>query len=63
MVNNPETPQPHFSWQAIGWRLILTILLLAVLAGSSLTVFGSVTTSPDSRVLPTLSYDASGVWR
>lgn len=63
MVNNPETPQPQFSWQAIGWRLILTLLLLAMLAGSSLTIFGRVTTSPDSRVLPTLSVDAAGVWR
>jgi hypothetical protein len=63
MVKNPETPQPQFSWQAIGWRLILTLLLLAVLAGSTLTVFGSATTSPDSRVLPTLSADAAGVWR
>ncbi|GAB4424108.1 MAG: hypothetical protein Kow0031_02940 [Anaerolineae bacterium] len=63
MIKNPQTPQPHFSWQAIGWRLALTFLLLAMLAVSSLTVFGSVTTSPETRVLPTLSYDAAGFWR
>ncbi len=63
MVNNPKTPQPQFTWQAIGWRLALTFLLLTALAASSLTIFGSVTTSPESRVLPTLSYDAAGFWR
>ena len=57
MLNNPNSPQIRFSWQAILWRLALTVLLLAALAASSVTFFGTITNTPDALVLPTLTHD------
>ena len=45
----------YLSWQAIIWRLALTILLLLLLAGSGFTIFKSVTTRPEASVLPAIS--------
>jgi len=55
MLYSPNKNNLHLTRQAIIWRLILTALLLLVLAGSSLTVFNSVTTRPETSVLPTKS--------
>ena len=52
-----ETPVYKFSWLDIGWRLLLTLLILVALTGFSLTVFNNLTTQPDARVLPTLTQE------
>jgi len=43
----------QFTWQAIFWRLLVTVLLLLALAGPGLTIFRAVTAKPDTPVLPT----------
>ena len=48
----------HLTWHDILWRLLLTVFLLIVLAGSSITIFKSVTSQPASQVLPTLTHEA-----
>jgi hypothetical protein len=60
MVNNLNQPSVVniLTWQSILWRLLLTALLLLILAGSGLTVFGNVATRPDTRVLPTFTLGA-----
>lgn len=55
MINTPEHSNTQFSWPDILWRLLLTILILILLTGFSLTVFGHLTSQPDSRALPTLT--------
>jgi hypothetical protein len=59
MVNHINQPLANFqlTWQSILWRLVVTILLLILLAGSGITIFNNVTTHPNTRVLPTLTYD------
>jgi hypothetical protein len=47
----------QLSWQAIFWRLLITLLLLLALAGPGLTIFSTVTAKPDAQVLPTLAQD------
>ena len=59
MINQLNQENLQFIWQAIWWRVVLTALLLALLAGSSATLF-SRTTNPASQVLPSLVPD-SGV--
>ena len=54
---NQSNVDIQFTWQAIVWRLLLTILLLLVLAGSSLTIFNRVTTNANTRVLPIFTYE------
>jgi hypothetical protein len=53
MIKNPN-PSLEFSWQALLWRLLLTLLLLLALAGPGLTFFKSVTSRPGTRALPSL---------
>ena len=57
MVNNLNQPSIVLTWQSLFWRLLLTVLLLLFLAGSGVTIFNTVTTRPDARVLPALSYE------
>ena len=56
MVNNSKGTSAanlQLTWQAIFWRLLLTLLLLLALAGPGLAIFDAVTAKPDSRILPT----------
>lgn len=53
MVNQPNYGDIKFTWQAVLWRLLLTALLLAFLAGSGLTIFKDATSQPEARVRPT----------
>jgi len=43
------------TWQALTWRLILTLLLLLFLAGPGLTAFNSVTTASSANTLPAVT--------
>ena len=45
--NRTSAANLQFTWQAIFWRLLLTLLLLLALAGPGLTIFGAVTAKPD----------------
>lgn len=53
MIKNPDS-SIEFRWQALLWRLLLTLLLLLALAGPGLTFFKSVTSRPGTRALPSL---------
>ncbi|MBN1219781.1 MAG: hypothetical protein JXM69_12700 [Anaerolineae bacterium] len=55
-LNQSAVANIQLTWQMILWRLLLTVLLLVILAGSGVTIFSSVTTRADARVLPTLSH-------
>jgi len=59
MLNTPNQAD-QFSWPDILWRLVITILILVMLAGFSLTIFNNVTAQSDARVLPTLTQDIPG---
>ncbi len=56
MVNSPSPVR--FTWQALLWRLLLTILLLLALAGPGLTLFHHAIDPSEAPVLPTLSQKA-----
>jgi hypothetical protein len=43
---------------ALRWRLLVTVLLLAVMAGSGITTFRHITNAPDTQVLPTRIYNS-----
>jgi hypothetical protein len=55
--NQPAATTVQLSWQAIFWRLLITLLLLLALAGPGLTIFSTVTAKPDAQVLPTFTRD------
>ena len=55
MVNSPNKTNIHFTWQALLWRLLLTLLLLLALAGPGLTLFKAITSRPGTRALPALT--------
>ncbi len=60
MLNKPETTAAtniHVTWQAIFWRLLLTLLLLLALAGPGLSIFRGLTENPGSRVIPTITHN------
>ncbi len=54
-INRPNQSNMQFTWQAIFWRLLLTLLLLLLLASSGLTVFNTATTRPDAHIVPPLT--------
>ena len=58
MVNNPNNPNFQLTWQAILWRLLLTLLLLLALGGPGFTLFEIVTTRAETRALPELTQPA-----
>ena len=58
MVDSQQQTSIEFSWQALVWRVLLTALLLAVLAGSTLTVFSHNDSTPDPSALPAFDYEA-----
>lgn len=53
MLHSKQNFQP--TWQAIGWRLLLTLLLLLLLLGFGVSIFNAVTTEPNAQVLPAFS--------
>jgi hypothetical protein len=64
MLNSPNNPTAQFTWQALLWRLLLTLLLLSALAGPGLTLFRSVTNRSEARTLPRLSQEVErGGWQ
>ncbi|HXV43424.1 MAG TPA: hypothetical protein VEC96_10195 [Anaerolineae bacterium] len=64
MLNSPNNPTVQFTWQALLWRLLLTLLLLSALAGPGLTLFRSVTDRSETRALPNLSQEVErGGWQ
>jgi hypothetical protein len=62
MITTTRTDQTGFqlTWQALMWRLLVTILLLLALAGFGLTRLDSITSQPDTHVLPVLSQESTG---
>jgi hypothetical protein len=55
MFNSPNNSTSQFTWQALLWRLLLTLLLLLALAGPGLTIFRSVTNRSGTQAMPGLS--------
>jgi hypothetical protein len=56
MVNSQNQANiHHLTWQALLWRLLLTVLLLLALAGPGLTLFKHVTSRAGARALPALT--------
>lgn len=47
------------TWQSILWRLIITVLLLLILAGSSVSVFNPINQDNNSFILAPISHDAA----
>ncbi|MCB0163646.1 MAG: hypothetical protein KDI79_05425 [Anaerolineae bacterium] len=47
------------TWQSILWRLIITVLLLLILAGSSVSVFNPLNQTNDTFILAPISQDAA----
>jgi hypothetical protein len=58
MIQPTNQDITYFTWRAIFWRVLVTLLLLFFLAGFGLTIFNSATTQPDTHVLPTFTYEA-----
>ena len=58
MLNSPSNVTVQLTWQALLWRLLLTLLLLLALAGPGLTLFRSVTNRSGTQTLPRLSQQA-----
>ncbi len=50
----------QLTWQALLWRLLLTMFLLLVLAGPGLTAFTTVTTNPGTCALPMMVSEQGG---
>ncbi|MBI1881975.1 MAG: hypothetical protein HYR94_27685 [Chloroflexi bacterium] len=57
MLNGSNNSTNQFTWQALLWRLLLTLLLLLALAGPGLTIFRSVTSRSGTQAIPGLSQD------
>ncbi len=55
MLNQANQHHFQFTWQALLWRLLLTMLLLLILAGPGLTAFTAVTTDAGTCALPTIA--------
>jgi hypothetical protein len=58
VLNHSDNPTFQLTWQALLWRLLLTLLLLLALAGPGLTLFRSVTSRSSTQTLPRLSQQA-----
>jgi hypothetical protein len=55
MFNSPNNSTFQFTWQALLWRLLLTLLLLLALAGPGLTIFRNVTNRSGTQAIPGLN--------
>lgn len=55
MSNHLKPEDIHFTWQALTWRLLLTAILLLTLISAGLPIFRTITTLPNTHVLPALS--------
>jgi hypothetical protein len=64
VLNRSDNPTFQLTWQALLWRLLLTLLLLLALAGPGLTLFHSVTSRSSTQTLPRLSQQVEdGEWQ
>ena len=52
MINHPDQSKFYLTWQAIVWRLLLTLLLLVALAGSGLNLLSAISTPTETQQLP-----------
>jgi hypothetical protein len=57
MINNPNQSDLQFTWQAILWRLLVTLLLLLALAGPGLNAFRIITALPKTETLPAFTQE------
>jgi hypothetical protein len=55
MINSPDQTNIQMTWQALLWRVILTLLLLLALAGPGLNLFSAITAPAESQPLPAFS--------
>jgi hypothetical protein len=58
MLNRSNSSTIQFTWQALLWRLLLTLLLLLALAGPGPTIFRNMTNRTERTTLPGLSQGA-----
>jgi hypothetical protein len=55
-MNNHLKPEDiQLTWQALIWRLLLTAFLLLALISAGLPIFRTITTLPNTHVLPALT--------
>jgi hypothetical protein len=57
MINNPDQSNVYLTWQAILWRLLLTLLLLLALAGPGLNLFSGITASSETQTRPSFTQE------
>jgi hypothetical protein len=58
MITNQNQASAPLTWQALGWRVLLTALLLIALTGFSLTVANPNLSQSNPNVLPSFTYTA-----
>ena len=61
MSNNLKPEEFQLTWQSLLWRLLLTAILLLTLASAGLPIFRTITTLPNTQVLPALSNGSTQV--
>ena len=54
MLNRSNSSTIQFTWQALLWRLLLTLLLLLALAGPGPTIFRNMTNQTEGTTSPGL---------
>jgi hypothetical protein len=57
---NSSNQSSYFTRQTILWRLLVTVILLLILAGSGLTIFRNISDPPNAQVLPAWRYEFPG---
>lgn len=57
MINSADQTNIQVTWQALLWRVLLTLLLLLALAGPGLNLFSAITAPADSQTVPTFSQE------
>ncbi|MEW5958512.1 MAG: hypothetical protein AB1801_12350 [Chloroflexota bacterium] len=55
MINSPNQSNLQLTWQALLWRVLLTLFLLMALAGRGLNLFSAIATPTDSPPRPVFS--------
>jgi hypothetical protein len=57
MINSPNQSNLQMTWQALLWRVLLTLFLLTALAGRGLNLFSAFTPPSDTQTIPTFSQE------
>lgn len=60
MINTTDPSNFQLTWQAMLWRLLVTILLLLALAGFGLTHLDSASPHPQNQGLPPVTQGQVG---